>query len=60
MISKETEAIYSLWHNSKRRYEMKCSRGMAVAVKTKQQDSEWRVGDILGQIAHLEGNVQNT
>lgn len=33
---------------------------MAVAVKTKQQDSEWRVGDILGQIAHLEGNVQNT
>lgn len=32
MISKETEAIYSLCKNSKRRREVKCHGGMAVAV----------------------------
>ena len=52
----ETEAIYSLWKNSKRRRKVKCSRGVAVAVKTKQGDSEWRVGRVLGQMT-LDGEM---
>lgn len=42
-----TEANYSLWEKSKIRHEVICNRGMATAVKTKQQDSKRRVGNIL-------------
>lgn len=49
-ISKYTEANYSLWEKSKIRHEVICNRGMATAVKTKQQDSKRRVGNILGQM----------
>lgn len=50
VISKYTEASYSLWEKSKIRHEVICNRGMATAVKTEQQDSKWRVGHILGQM----------
>ena len=50
MILTHTEASYSLWEKSKIRHEVIRNRGMATAVKTKQQDSKWRVGNILGQM----------
>lgn len=55
---KETEAIYSLWENSKRRRKVKCRREMAVVAQTKQWDSEWRVGRVLGQMT-LERKMFN-
>lgn len=50
MILTHTEASYSLWEKSKIRHEVIRNRGMATAVKTKQQDSKWRVGNILRQM----------
>ena len=54
MISKYTKVIYSLCEKSKIRHEVIRNRGMATAVKSKQRDSKWRVGNILGQITLRE------
>jgi hypothetical protein len=49
MISKETEAIYSLRVNNKG-CEVKCSKGIIVDVKIEQHDSYRRWATHLGQM----------